>query len=143
MKREQLYAGFLADLQKIKKAIGTKAHEQSSELSMAQSMILHLVKCQENPTMSVLTKKLGTTPSATVQHIAALTEGGWIKKTTDPHDARKQILSLTDTGEQLYLRLKKQRAEAFASVFSALTDDEFKTLQNLIHKTASDITIYE
>jgi len=79
-------------------------------------------------------------PSNTVSRgVASLENKQLIKRKTDPNDARRTRLFITDAGRELHDRVMALFVEAERSVLKSLTTQEAETLTNLLDKMARDV----
>lgn len=82
----------------------------------------------EPPSAAVLMQRLGMTKGAVSKVLARLEEKGLVRRRTDKHDARAQVLELTAAGRKLVPVLAKLADENDAHFFDALTATERKQL---------------
>ena len=79
-------------------------------------------------------------PSNTVSRaVTSLVEKGFITRTRDTIDTRRQVLNITDTGRDVHDALMEGFAKAEAKMLETLTGDEQKQLTVLLDKLARDV----
>jgi MarR family transcriptional regulator, 2-MHQ and catechol-resistance regulon repressor len=75
-------------------------------------------------------------PSGSVTYVVdKLEKKGLIQRELSPEDRRSVIVKLTDTGQALFDDIFPKHTEAIAEVFAVLTDEEKRTLIELLKKT--------
>lgn len=85
--------------------------------------------------MSELAAHTQSDPAATSRTVAALEKAGFIRRATDPEDARKSIIHLTKKGQAQGERAEIIRQKIGAMLNAALdSDEERKTLHRLLSK---------
>jgi DNA-binding MarR family transcriptional regulator len=88
-------------------------------------------------TMGELSEALGIPLSTTTRIVDRLAAGGYLERSTDPHDRRIVRIGLTDEGEKFYKVIHdfaQERVEAALRHFSA---QERKHLVTLLQKTVT------
>ena len=79
-------------------------------------------------------------PSNTVSRaVTSLVEKGFITRTRDTIDTRRQVLSITDAGQEIHDALMEEFAKAEATMLETLTVDEQAQLTALLDKLARDV----
>jgi DNA-binding MarR family transcriptional regulator len=73
--------------------------------------------------------------------LGALEQKGLIMRFTDKDDKRFKVVDLTDKGLELYKKASKSAAIAIAQVCKSLSETEFNTLQDLLIRVKSNLTI--
>ena len=79
-------------------------------------------------------------PSNTVSRaVTSLVEKGFITRTRDTIDTRRQVLNITDAGQDIHDALMEGFAKAEAKMLETLTVDEQTQLIALLDKLARDV----
>ena len=73
-------------------------------------------------------------PSQAVKLTKALEADGLLTRDTSPHDRRSKILTITDTGQQLYEQATTLVQQVQESLTAALSRRDQKALDALLHK---------
>jgi len=61
-----------------------------------------------------------------------LAEDGLVVRETDPHDARAQLVAMTDTGRRLLEEYRGQVADVLQPKLEALAPDDYATIQRAV-----------
>ena len=89
------------------------------EVSLVQSHILFEIRRQSNPSMQRVAEELGMDITTFSRQIKTLQHKALVTKTSDPEDARVNLLSLTLQGEgvmrQIDLRMTRYLEQLFAN----------------------------
>ena len=96
-----------------------------------------LVIIGENPDgirQKAIMEKAGIGQSSVSELINKLEDDGYIERKVDQTDKRATLLFLTEKGQARALEVEDERKEFFADIFAKLTDDEKKTLSDLMDK---------
>jgi DNA-binding MarR family transcriptional regulator len=95
------------------------------ELSSSQVSALALLGKQGAGTASALAAAEGVRPQSMATTLAALEQHGLIRRTPDPDDGRRQLVTLTEAGYARFLGDRQVRAEWLACAFEGrFTEDE-------------------
>ena len=81
-----------------------------------------------------LAEDVGIGASSVSELVNKLEITGYIERKTDPADKRATLLFLTEKGQARAAEIEDERAELFKGIFDGLTDDEKKTLSDLLDK---------
>lgn len=76
--------------------------------------------------------QLGVDPPRASRLVLRATEAGWITRRTDPSDARRTLLALTDEGREEVDRAHRFRQEVFARATADWTDTDRTEFARLI-----------
>jgi DNA-binding MarR family transcriptional regulator len=90
-----------------------------------------------------LGRRTGIDRSDVVAAINELSTAGYVRRSPDPTDARRNIITITPAGQAQYDRLLVLVTQAQDNLFGALSPSERSTLTNLLtkvlkHHTTSD-----
>lgn len=106
-----------------------REHHDRAELTASQTGVLSRLDREGPATASELAAAEGVRPQSVALSIQALEERGFVARTPDPHDGRRQIVAVTPAGRDL---LESSRAAGegwLAGVMTErLTDDECAAL---------------
>jgi MarR family transcriptional regulator, lower aerobic nicotinate degradation pathway regulator len=83
---------------------------------------------------NLLGRLVGIDPATMFGVAGRLTKRGHVSPSVDPNDARLVVLALTDEGRAVIEAMKSRGAEVTARTLSPLSDDEARTLVDLIAK---------
>ncbi|AIQ11910.1 MarR family winged helix-turn-helix transcriptional regulator [Paenibacillus durus] len=99
-----------------------------SNLSLAQSHLLHEVERRNNPSMQQVAETLGTDVTTFSRQVQSLIKMDLVKKTPDPSDRRVFTLSLTEEGKRIAATIDQQMNSYLDEVFSYMTEFEKETV---------------
>ena len=85
-----------------------------------------------------LVQKTGIGQSSVSELINKLEDDGYIERKIDPSDKRATLLFLTEKGQARAMEVEDERNEFFSDIFSKITDEEKKTLSDILDKLLSD-----
>jgi DNA-binding MarR family transcriptional regulator len=77
--------------------------------------------------------------STASRQVGALVEVGFVRRTADPTDRRAALHELADEGRELWTRLVDARRRWVADIVVDLTEDERRTLGDLLGRVADRI----
>lgn len=109
----------------------------SSGIRQTQGRILKILYLHGPMTQGVLQDKLGIQPGSMSEIAAKLERKGLLRREKNETDKRKVLLSLTDAGRLDVENYKAQGSPARGHRFSALSEEEQKTLCALLEKLMS------
>ena len=106
------------------------------QLSRSQVEVLFLVAHSDPPVgPGRLSRELGVTPGAVTQLVAGLVSAGLVEQRSDPGDARRRLLVLSDTSRKKVAAFEREVVRQQAPRFAALDDQELSTLAELLTRT--------
>jgi DNA-binding MarR family transcriptional regulator len=82
--------------------------------------------------MTELADRLGIVPRSLTTVIDALEEAGLVRREIDPRNRRAILLRLTDRGTAVRDDLREARRRAAEDLFAPLSDEDRKTLADLL-----------
>lgn len=106
----------------------------SSGVGQTQGRILKILYLHGPMTQGVLQDKLGIQPGSMSEIAAKLERKGLLRREKNEADKRRVFLSLTDAGRLDVENYKAQGSPAGGHRFTALTEEEQKTLCVLLEK---------
>ena len=112
----QLYAALL--LKFFNQALEERLHAHGEKISGLQHGVLQMLQF-ESLTISEISQRLGLDPSTLVRSVDSLERKGLAQRGSDPHDRRRNPVSLTEKGRGLIT----------AVPVIAITDPTFQALQ--------------
>jgi DNA-binding MarR family transcriptional regulator len=101
----------------------------------ARSYAALAVACSEIPIRQRdLVALLELDPSQIVALVDELETAGLVRREPNPDDRRTKVIGATQRGRELFERAREVTASAELETFTALDDDERKTLRRLLRK---------
>lgn len=101
---------------------------QDVEISPIQSHILYEINRQHQPSIQKIAETLGTDITTFSRQIQTLVKMDLVKKTPHPEDRRISLLSLTEKGKSLSIRIDQEMKAYLNEVFSHMNDFEKETV---------------
>jgi DNA-binding MarR family transcriptional regulator len=101
-----------------------------------QSRLLATLADEGSASQAELGRRTGIDPSDVVAAVNALEGQGFVIRARDPHDARRNVVTLTAAGEKELGRLDAVVAGIQERFLAPLTDDERRQLHRLLQKLA-------
>ncbi|WP_406431633.1 MarR family transcriptional regulator [Streptomyces sp. NBC_00631] len=106
---------------------------QDTDLTPSQESALTLVSKHGAATASALAAAEGVRPQSMAATLAALDQHGLIRRSPDPTDGRRQLVTLTEAGQARVEGNRQARDEWLARAFQdRYTEDERRTLLTAI-----------
>ncbi|WP_369220979.1 MarR family winged helix-turn-helix transcriptional regulator [Streptomyces sp. R39] len=106
---------------------------QDADLTPSQESALTLVSKHGAATASALAAAEGVRPQSMAATLAALDQQGLIRRSPDPTDGRRQLVTLTEAGQARVAGNRQARDEWLARAFQErYTEDERRTLRTAI-----------
>jgi DNA-binding MarR family transcriptional regulator len=84
--------------------------------------------------LGALATAFGLDPSTITRQVQALERAGMVVRTTDHDDRRASILDLTEEGREVLEHTRQYRRARLQQVLAHWTDEERRTLGELLHK---------
>ena len=103
----------------------------------SQWMALMFIARADKASVKELSENMNVSSSAATQLVNALVKQGCVKRTASPDDRRTHLLSLTKKAHASLATMQQRRIAALRKLFSALSDDEFRTYMSLQRKIVS------
>ncbi|WP_051656915.1 MarR family winged helix-turn-helix transcriptional regulator [Butyrivibrio sp. AE3004] len=103
-----------------------------------ERLLVVMAESSEGIRQKDLSEKLKIGQSSTSELINKLEDDGYIERRIDESDKRATLLFLTEKGQARATEVADERAAMFEDAFSKLTDDEKKTLSDLLDKLLSE-----
>lgn len=107
---------------------------QKNGLTKTQFAVLEALYHKGDLSQSDIHKLILTTAGNLPVVVRNLLKEQWIRKRTDAHDGRRQILSLTEAGRAKIEAVFPENKEVIEDFFSPLTENEKKTMHALFQK---------
>ena len=95
-------------------------------------LVLQAVKSSEAATQGELAAAVGVRQPTLTHHLDGLERAGLVTRTRDPGNRRIQRIAVTESGEQLFLRLRRAAAAFEGRLKAGLDDDDVATLRRLL-----------
>ena len=126
-----------ARLSEIRSELAAESEVHSTDLLVL--IMLYLVDPAHSIRPTEIQQVLGFTAGGVTRRLAAMEKKGLVCRSPDPGDGRAWLVSLTEQGEALakcHVAQNKGRNEKLEAEFS---DDEWKTMVNLLERFAKAI----
>jgi MarR family 2-MHQ and catechol resistance regulon transcriptional repressor len=101
------------------------------------SVLVVLVTAGGELELRTLRRRLGSSKASATEVTGTLEHRGLVRRERPPHDRRTVLVGITGLGQELVDRLFPEHASRVALTFSALDDDEKRTLAELCRKLAA------
>jgi MarR family transcriptional regulator for hemolysin len=95
-------------------------------------LVLQAVKSSAAATQGELAAAVGVRQPTLTHHLDGLERAGLVTRTRDPGNRRVQRIAVTESGEQLFLRLRRAAAAFEGRLGAGLDDDDVATLRRLL-----------
>lgn len=109
-------------------------------LPSSQWLALSVIMREKSATVRDIREALSVTSSAATQLVNQLEKNGYVVKEPDPNDHRSQQIRLSAKAHKALAAMQSAMLVQIAEVFSALTDEEFKTYCALHKKIITAVT---
>lgn len=128
---EQLF-GTMLQLGKLLSQQTTETHEEKAA-TILQFLALHYLKDQPNVTVTDLCKFMNFSKSSATQLVERLVKAGLVRRIDDSEDRRIIRLSITESGNNEFIALKKKLIGKMHRIFSKIPQSDLRELIR-IHK---------
>ena len=95
-------------------------------------LVLSALKADDHRTQGDLARAIGLREPTLTYHVEALRRRGFVTREREPGNRRVQRVTLTDTGEQLFLRLRRAAASFDGRLRAGLDEDDVSALRRLL-----------
>ena len=95
-------------------------------------LVLQAVQSTEAATQGELAAVIGVRQPTLTHHLDGLERAGLVTRSRDPGNRRVQRIAVTESGEQLFLRLRRAAAAFEGRLRAGLDDDDVATLRRLL-----------
>jgi MarR family transcriptional regulator, transcriptional regulator for hemolysin len=95
-------------------------------------LVLQAVKSTEVATQGELATAIGVRQPTLTHHLDTLERAGLVTRTRDPGNRRVQRIAVTESGEQLFLRLRRAAAAFEGRLKAGLDEEDVTTLRRLL-----------
>ncbi len=116
----------------------TKA-AQKAGLYYGQPMILEYIKEHNLCTQKELADSLHISPASVATSIKRLEKSGYVKRSTDKVDIRKNRLSLTDDGSKILKEFRSICDETDEEMFKGFSEEECELLCNYLQRLYNNL----
>ncbi len=123
----------------INQGVEARLEDYGYRMNSLQYGIMTMLQA-ESVTISEISKRFGMDPSTLVRSVDSLEKKELVARGSDPHDRRRNPISLTEKGKKLLLEVPMVKERD--PVFKALQDlglEETKELRDLLLKTIRNI----
>ncbi|WP_250459929.1 MarR family winged helix-turn-helix transcriptional regulator [Microbulbifer litoralis] len=108
------------------------------QLSPPQTQLLQMIGVEPGISAGALARRSGRDKATITRMLAPLVADGWVLRSPDPDDARRQQLSLSGDGMEVLRKIRRARLRAHEEFFSALSSEEKQQLSGLLQKCLPD-----
>ena len=119
------------------KPMGHRARMRTMRMLSRERILGILLEHEDGLRQKAIAEEMHIGPSSTSEFIDKLEQTGYIERRPDPDDGRATRIYLTEKGKARAYELEDERKERFASLFTALTDEEKEQLLALLDKLAA------
>ena len=112
---------------------------QKAGLYYGQPMILDYVKEHNLCTQKELADSLHISPASVATSIKRLEKSGFVKRSTDKEDVRKNRLSLTDDGMKILKEYRSICDETDKEMFQGFSEEECELLCNFLQRLYNNL----
>ncbi len=116
----------------------TKA-AQKAGLYYGQPMILEYIKENHLCTQKELADSLHISPASVATSIKRLEKSGFVNRTSDKNDIRKNRLSLTESGISVLNEFRRNCDETDKKMFNDFSEEECKMLCNYLQRLYNNL----
>jgi DNA-binding MarR family transcriptional regulator len=102
----------------------TRQERGDHGLGLGQLSVLATLHRDGPMTPGALAQHEQVRPPSMTRALAALSEGGYVDRTPDPHDGRQVVVSLTDAARTLLREDRRRRDEWLAALLIDLTHEQ-------------------
>jgi MarR family transcriptional regulator, transcriptional regulator for hemolysin len=95
-------------------------------------LVLQAVKSTEVATQGELATAIGVRQPTLTHHLDTLERAGLVTRTRDPGNRRVQRIAVTESGEQLFLRLRRAAAAFEGRLKAGLDEEDVTTMRRLL-----------
>lgn len=95
-------------------------------------LVLRAVQATDVGTQGELAAAVGVRPPTLSHHLDGMERTGLVTRSRDPGNRRVQRIAVTESGEQLFLRLRRAAAAFEGRLHAGLDDDDLRTLRRLL-----------
>ena len=134
---------FLAFFERVEALGVPEAPLKESNLSMPQIALLASVARQPGSHAQEVAEALGLSAPTVSVGLRKLEDEGWLRRETDPDDARAIRLFLTDKAMALVKKVRQMRRQKAAQILGALSVAEREELLKLLEKAATQLETKE
>ena len=112
---------------------------QKAGLYYGQPMILDYIKDNNLCTQKELADSLHISPASVATSIKRLEKSGFVKRTTDKEDIRKNRLSLTEDGLKILTDFRSICDETDKEMFNGFSEEECELLCNFLQRLYNNL----
>lgn len=95
-------------------------------------LVLRALRSADHRTQGELARAIGVREPTLTHHLDTLSRGGFVTRERDPANRRVQKVVLTESGEQLFLRLRRAAASFDGRLRAGLDEEDVATLRRLL-----------
>jgi len=101
--------------------------------------VLLLIRAQQWDTQSQMAEEMGITSATLTHHLNALEKRGLVRRWRETSNRRVQHVELTETGAELFQRLRDVAHRHDQRFRAQLTDDETQLLAELLERIQAGV----
>jgi DNA-binding MarR family transcriptional regulator len=109
----------------------------SYPVTKTQFILLLLISREGSPKLARLAEEMNVQPSAITVLIDRLEKLNYVKRITDPDDRRSVRVELTPLGREIIHDFRQRRHGILKSYLNRLSEEEIRTLTELLEKIAN------
>jgi MarR family transcriptional regulator, transcriptional regulator for hemolysin len=104
-------------------------------------LILLNLKVRKPGTQRELAEAVGIREATLTHHLNAMDEAGLITRTRDASNRRIQVVTLTEKGDETFLRLRTAAVAFDAKLKTGLNEADLATLSTLLTRLSSNVAV--
>lgn len=102
-------------------------------------LVLLNLKIRKPRTQRELAEAVGITEATLTHHLSAMDTAGLITRTRDTSNRRVQVVTLTDAGEEAFIRLRDAAIAFDAKLHADFTESDMATLAALLDRLTANV----
>lgn len=109
------------------------------DIDRVEAVALSRIADAGSMTVTEIADQLGVACSTAGRHAGNLEEGGFVTRAPDPDDRRVTVVTATDGGVELILRLREAQRGLLAEVLSEWETEDLDMLSGLLARLGDDL----
>ena len=139
MNRDDLFNQLIDSFHGVQRGVLRSSDYQKEGIPFGQKAALLTIAVNKTINVKQLAEELHVTSGAATQHVEALVHEGLVVREIDENDRRNVVITLSNDGNKLLVKLRKNRVEKMKVLFSEVSDDELEIFINVMSKVTKCI----